>query len=397
MASPKLTSAEALEIVEKQRQERLESTKNFLVGFAKAATTDLPGFLMDVADKVIDPKNVSFGEFDRSAELFEKMTGIKTKSGAGGVDEILGGMISPTGAIGAVKAVILPAFAAGKSLGTLKEAGRLLDAGMSAQEVFTRTGIYQDPTGAGLRSVVSDQGSSLKMPYVQELPRVLTYKDGRQEKALIAKLDEKPKLLTDLLAHPELKKLSPGSLESVTVRGDPTGFGGGAFNPGSRQITLKTHKSARDLLTTLLHELQHVLQSDFSMPFGGSPEMFFKDKKGVEVAKAKLEALITDPNYISGLSDNAVRDLLGASKTLKLLDEEALDLYKKIPGEAEARAVEDLFTSRDTLLPRVPTSYYDVPVDELLANPQYIPKLDERAGIKVLLDYINKLPAPTPK
>jgi hypothetical protein len=393
MASPRISSEEALSIVEKQRQERLESTKNFLTGFAKAVTTDLPGFLMDVADKLAGD-TATLGEKDRSAQLFESMTGIKTAFGKGGVDELLGSMINPAGA---AKAMILPAFAAGKSLGQLKEADRLIDAGLSAQEVFTRTGIYADPTGAGLRSVVSDQGSSLRMPYVQELPRVLKYKDGRVEKALVAKLDDRPKLLVDFLNHPELKKLSPGSLESVTVRGDPEGFGGGAFNPGLREITLKTHKSAKDLQTTLLHEIQHVIQNDFSMPFGGNTEMFFKDKVGVEVAKSKLEALITDPDYISGLSDNAVRDLLGASKTLKLLDEEALSLYKRIPGEAEARAVEDLFTSGDALLPRVPTSYYDVPVDELLANPQYLPKLDERAGIKLLLDYINKLPAQTPK
>lgn len=396
MASPKLTSAQALAIVEKQRQEQLESTKNFLIGFAKAATTDLPGFLMDFADKMAGD-TATLGEKDWSARLFEAMTGIKTKSGEGGIDELLGGMINPAGAIGAGKAIILPAFAAGKSLGQLKEADRLIDAGLSAQEVFTKTGIYQDPTGAGLRSVVSDQGSSLKMLYVQELPRVLKYKSGRTEKAVVAKLDERPKLLVDLLNHPELKRLSPGSLESVTVRGNPEGFGGGAFNPNLREITLQTHKSPKDLQTTLLHEIQHVIQNDFSMPFGGNTEMFFKDKIGVEVAKSKLEALITDPDYISGLSDNAVRDLLGASKTLKLLDEEALSLYKRIPGEAEARAVEDLFTSGDALLPRVPTSYYDVPVDELLANPQYLPKLDERAGIKLLLDYINKLPAPTPK
>jgi hypothetical protein len=394
MASPRISSEEALAIVEKQRQERLESTKNFLTGFAKNFTTDLPGFLMDVADKFAGD-TATLGEKDRSAQLFEAMTGIKTKSGSGGVDELLGGMINPAGAIGAGKAIILPAFAAGKSLGQLKEADRLIDAGLSAQEVFTRTGIYQDPTGAGLRSVVSDQGSSLRMPYVQELPRILKYKDGRAEKALVAKLDTNSMLLSDLLTHPDPEVTK--SLRGVTVRGNPGGFGGGEFNPNIREITLKTHKSAKDLQTTLLHEVQHIIQNDFSMPFGGNTEMFFKDKIGVEVAKSKLETLITDPDYISGLSDNAVRDLLGASKTLKLLDEEALSLYKRIPGEAEARAVEDLFTSGDALLPRVPTSYYDVPVDELLANPQYLPKLDERAGIKLLLDYINKLPAPTPK
>ena len=395
MASPRISSEEALSIVEKQRQERLESTKNFLTGFAKAVTTDLPGFLMDVADKLAGD-TATLGEKDRSAQLFEAMTGIKTKSGSGGVDELLGGMINPAGAIGAGKAIILPAFAAGKSLGQLKEADRLIDAGLSAQEVFTKTGIYQDPTGAGLRSVVSDQGSGVRMPYVQEIPRILKYKDGRAEKALVAKLDPNTEMwLSDLFAHPD--PVVSTAIKDITVRGDPKGFGGGAFNSGSRHITLQSQRSAKDLQTALLHEIQHVIQNDFSMPFGGNPEMFFKDKIGVEVAKSKLEALITDPDYISGLSDNAVRDLLGASKTLKLLDEEALSLYKRIPGEAEARAVEDLFTSGDALLPRVPTSYYDVPVDELLANPQYLPKLDERAGIKLLLDYINKLPAPTPK
>jgi hypothetical protein len=327
------------------------------------------------------------------------MTGIKTKSGEGGIDELIGGMISPTGAIGVGKAVILPAFAAGKSLGQLKKADRLLAAGVSAQEVFTRTGIYQDPTGAGLRSVISDQGSKLLRDQVEYKGVVLKSKaTGEKRQVTAASIVPGTQFsLGDILEHPDLEKLIPGTLRDITVVADPTGFGGGAFNPSTREISLKRARSPQALQSTLLHELQHVIQNDFSMPFGGNPEMFFKDKRGIEVAKSKLDSLITDPNYISGLSDNAVRGLLEASRTLKLLDEEALALYKRIPGEAEARTVEDLFTSRDALLPRVPTSYYDVPVDELIANPQYIPKLDERAGIKLLLDYINKLPAPAPK
>lgn len=393
MASPKLTSEESLAIVEKQRQERLESTKNFLIGFAKAATTDLPGFLMDVADKMAGDTTY-LGEKDRSAQLFEAMTGIKTKSGEGGIPEFLGSLISPSGAVGAFKAAILPAFAAGKSLGALKEADRLLDAGVSAQEVFTRTGIYQDPTGAGLRSVVSDQGSKLLRDQVEYKDLILKSKaTGERQQVTAASIVPGTRFsLGDILEHPELEKLIPNTLRDVTVVGDPTGFGGGAFNPSLREISLKRARSPEALQSTLLHEVQHAIQEDFSMPRGGNTEMFFKDPATVEMAKAKLKSVLEDPDIMSSLPPNALSDLFSKRKSLNNILTESFNLYERIPGEAEARAVQSLFESGGALSSRVPTAYYDVPLSELIDNPQLIPKLDQRPDIQRILREINSLP-----
>lgn len=393
MASPRISSEEALAIVEKQRQERLESTKNFLTGFAKNFTTDLPGFLMDVADKFAGD-TATLGEKDRSAQLFEAMTGIKTKSGDGGIDEILGGMISPTGAVGVGKAVILPAFAAGKSLGQLKEADRLIGAGVSAQEVFTRTGIYQDPTGAGLRSVISDQGSKLLRDQVEYKDVVLKSRatGERQQITAAAVVPGTRFSLGDILEHPELEKLIPNTLLDVTVVGDPTGFGGGAYNPVLREISLKRARSPQALQSTLLHEVQHAIQEDFSMPRGGNTEMFFKDSVTVEMAKAKLKSVLEDPDIMDSLSPNALSELFSQRKSLNDILTEAFNLYKRFPGEAEARAVQNLFESGGALSQRVPTAYYDVPLSELIDNPQLIPKLDQRPDIQRILREINSLP-----
>ena len=53
----------------------LDRIRNFGIGVLKGVTTDVPGFLMDVADKLAGDTAV-LGERDRSAQLFKKLKAV---------------------------------------------------------------------------------------------------------------------------------------------------------------------------------------------------------------------------------------------------------------------------------------------------------------------------------
>lgn len=393
MASPKLTEKESLAIVEEMRQKRLSSVKDFFLGMAKGVTTDLPGFLMDVADKAIDPKNVSFGEFDRSAELFEKMTGIKSKSGSGGADELIGGMTNP---IGVGKAVLLPAFMAGKTLGELKSAKKLLDSGRDAKEVFSNLDIYADPITGGLKTVLPDTSAKFIPGTVQTKGYTLIYKATKQKQQILgAELASSDTLdLLDVLDHPELYNIALETLKNLKVRPDITGFGGGSFDPNTGIISLQKNRSPQELKSVLLHEIQHALQSDLSMPTGGNKTQFLQFSDSLDSAISKLDAIYNDDAIRKSLSLDETYELLSTRKELQNTVANAYKLYKRIPGEAEARAVQSLF-SDPALRNKLPLDYYDVPLTDLLTvEPRHYPKVDDTERIRQLLDYVQSLPTP---
>jgi hypothetical protein len=277
MASPRISSEETLSIVEKQRQERLESTKNFLIGFAKTATTDLPGFLMDVADKMAGD-TATLGEKDWSARLFEAMTGIKTKSGEGGVDELLGGMINPAGA---AKAVIIPAIKLGKGV---EQAKTLAKAGMSPATIFDQAGMFKEK--GVWKAAISDAGVKIK-------------RDGVTNYAGITNLDK-------LLDADQLFKLYP-ELKNTKVM-FTEGVSGAVFYPGAGKLPPVVHvnpeiAASDQLKSILLHEVQHGIQE---------AEKF---SRGTSVASI-------------------------LSRNPGLSYQEAFNIYKNVPGEREASFVE---------------------------------------------------------
>lgn len=273
----KLSDKETLAIVEDMRQKRIESTKNFFTGMAKAVTTDLPGFLMDVADKLVGD-TASFGEKDRSAQLFEKMTGIKTVSGKGGADELIGGMVNPVSAIGAAKAVIVPAVLLGKNV---EQAKILAKAGMSPATIFDQTGVYKE--GGKWKAAISDKDATANAD-------VLT---------------DRYTSLKKVLDHPALYELYP-DLKNLSITSTDPGSGSallGELYRGVRAIGIDPMIPGDDFKRILLHEVQHEIQSLEKFGKGGNPEQF----------------RILDPAMSS---------------------DKAYQLYRKLPGEQEASFVE---------------------------------------------------------
>ena len=441
MASPRISSEEALAIVEKQRQERLESTKNFLTGFAKAVTTDLPGFLMDVADKLAGD-TATLGEKDRSAQLFEAMTGIKTKSGSGGVDELLGGMINPAGAIGAGKAMILPA-----RLGAAAKAVSLEKAGASADEIYGLTKTYRDPLTNNIKEVIPDTGADF-------LPGAINIKLGHQNPfgahnnpSRVGELAHDiftEKTLGDVLSHPFMDDLM--GVDAVKIGRLILAPGvRGSFNPDTDTIRLASGMDPNKMLSTLLHEIQHPLQFRAGTQGGGNPGMFFaaedafeankrnalklrsaleaefdkafKGSQGLEqynspsfmlqnfIAETEIEGIFgelakrkLDKIPVKTLSAyRPVQEAKKAASTLSKASDDAFKGYRNLLGEAEARLVQTQHRLDDyTTHPlKLMADELGVRVDELpkvlIGDASEIKPVDVSPEVKEAMEFVEKL------
>lgn len=438
MASPRISSEEALAIVEKQRQERLESTKNFLTGFAKAVTTDLPGFLMDVADKLAGD-TATLGEKDRSAQLFEAMTGIKTKSGSGGVDELLGGMINP---IGAAKAVIIPA-----RLGAASKAVSLEKAGANADEIYGLTKTYRDPLTNNIKEVIPDTGADF-------LPGAINIKLGHQNPfaahnnpSRVGELAHgifTDKTLGDVLSHPFMDDLM--GVEAAKVGRLILAPGvRGSFNPDRDTIRLASNMDPNQMLSTILHETQHALQFRAGTQGGGNSGMFFAAGDAFEASKKsalKLSSVLeaefdkafkgsqgleqyNSPSYTlqNFIAETEIEGVFGelakrkldkipvktlsayrpvqeakkAASALSKASDDAFQGYKNLLGEAEARLVQTQHKLGDyTTHPlKLMADELGVRIDDLpkvlIGDASEIKPVDVSPEVKEAMEFVEKL------
>jgi len=381
----KLTNEEVTKIVEKSGEERRASVKNFFTGMAKAVTTDLPGFLMDVADKLAGD-TTTLGEKDRSAQLFEKMTGIKTKSGAGGVDELIGSMVNPISST----AVIVPAIVAGKTFRQVAEAQKLLDSGRDVSTVFESTGIFPGIVDSRMRAVISDAGAKLNYGegLVTRRGGGFISPEGPTQLLDLGMWDKRT--LGDILDHPELFKRVPG-LKDIPVSATFGGYGGGAYSPSENKIFMDANKSEKEFLSVLLHETQHAIQQEYMLPQGGNSGMFFNDRAGFDKAKEVLRNVDARQSKSAVQTDEILAMIGDNRNALNWAETNAFQNYMNIAGEAEARAVQELFLNPKKAH-RVPYDYYDVPLGELIADPAKVPKVDTDPVVKAIVDFVSRNP-----
>lgn len=387
----KISGKESLEIVEKMRQDRLSSVKNFFAGMAKAVTTDLPGFLMDVADKFAGD-TATLGEKDRSAQLFETMTGIKTKSGSGGIDELVGGMINP---IAGAKAVIVPAMVAGKTFKQVKQAQELLNQGVDVSTVFEKTDIYPGLTDDILRSVISDTGAKLK--YGEKLIQKSLGHFGNESIGPTQRLGLgmwENRTLGDILDHPELFSRIP-ELKDIPVSAQFGGWDSGAYSPETNRIFMGGTDNENEFKSILLHEVQHAIQNKYGMTQGGNSGMFYDNEQLFTKARDVLDNVDRSQydSRLSGYNSKVITDTIkNAKKALSNASNKAFRNYENLGGEAEARAVQKLLETPQ-LAGKVPLDYY--PVDSLadiIASPSSVPKVDSDPVIKAILDFVARNP-----
>lgn len=299
MAKPTESLAEKDARYRKESDEVTGRFMELLRGAAKAMTTDIPGLVIDVADKLAGD-TARFGEKDRSSQFFEALTGSKS---TGSAVETLGGLFSPESA---VKAMVVGAVRLAKTgkIPAISEAESLMADGMQRADVFNSTGTYKDNDGK-LKAVISDKNATARPGAVQ----------GED-------------ILSNQLNHPELFALYP-ELRNMSVYGlrNPTAF----YIPSEKAIGIgPTTVPKRE---ALLHEVQHAIQAIEGSAKGGNAQAFlsFDPYQTLEVvnrAKASSDASV-----------KAAAERLHASSKAK--QSEAYEKYMKLPGEQEARFTAD--------------------------------------------------------
>lgn len=295
-------------------------------GVAKAVTTDIPGLLMDFADKLADPTAPSR---DWSSRLFEKITGSKS---TGSATETAAGLVGGPESI--AKAMIVGAARLAKAAGKVSHAGVdierarfMKDGNVVPDEIFAKTGAYWDAGSA--KAIISDAGAVYN-------PKAFS--------------DIGPKTLEDFLIHPDLYTLYP-ELQGLRVRKD---LGTGAsYQPGfttpygkvdpyitlgiGESLSYVPGKSFGQLLAErhqdrkqfLLHEVQHIIQDIEGWRPGGSPQQFMSVDPVRVATKLEIAEKSTDPAVVAAAKRYTNR--LGEKQ------DAAFRQYQKLSGEQEAR------------------------------------------------------------
>lgn len=331
--------------------EKNNSAVEALSGLLRGLTTDTVGAPVDLINMALKATgapvvDAPVGGSKWMRSLLDQPAEDSTAATAGNLASAL---VSPGKAavdIGTMLPALAGIFIGPKSKVWNKEAAEYLEAmepylkGLSEAEgkaakdaIFKDLNVFRSPDGK-LRQEIPDNNA-----YHRQTPELL--EEGRRT-------------LDEVLSHPELYKAYP-QLRDMPVYALPAAASDGSASysrGGMFSSPMITYNPNSDSVTTdLLHEIQHAIQSKEGFARGGNPDSF-----------------IGSPEFAKLLQDNpAIRK---ASQEGRITpDTIANMLYRRLAGEAEARAVEArAFASPDILREAPPFESYDVPVNNLLVK-----------------------------
>jgi hypothetical protein len=328
--------------------------------------------------------NDVFGISNASSGLLEDSTGAVLN------------VLTPSGAVtGATKAIIGAAVVL-KSPKMIEVAEAALKAGTSPEQVFKYTGIYKGPVDNSLKAVIDDSTSKLNLANVTRttpLGNTRVLDQVGPENPVFSMSLNGTKTLPEVLDHPELYKKYPELLETTVSGG--AGMNSANHSAELNHIQVGSFNSAQTLQSALLHETQHAIQTIEGFSQGASAIHFLPGQtefftslnkvKGAALEykiKAGQEIGITPEmveKYATILQSSAPKQLKD-SDTFKMylrtrnaqtvantVQRDAYESYKKVGGEAEARAVQRMFEERTG--PSFPLTSYDTPISELTQSP----------------------------
>lgn len=259
---------------------------------------------------------------------------------------------NPFGGVGAgaigLAGVIGKASKSGVSKEVIKQAEDLEQLGETPENIFKRLGLFKDAVDKKWRVHIPDDKAKLNFDSLEV----------NQYDPAIRNIPLSGTTLGQLMQHEDAYKTYP-FLKDIPVKQDFGSFQGGAYDPERNIMYLGADKNPNDLLSTVLHETQHAIQTKHGLTQGGNPEQFVADaglyksaEKAVVDTKNKLfkELAAKFPStnlYSSKLPDNVVnspeyakwKEIQDIQKKYDDLNNELYDKYKHIGGEAEARAV----------------------------------------------------------
>lgn len=228
------------------------------------------------------------------------------------------------GALGTAKAAERPTFYSLGKQDIIKEAQKDLDRGIDPQKVFDETGVFRGPEGK-LRYEFSDDTARLKTenlelngtstswtkdPVTGKYPEVPTYKtpyfkEGKIDWEKTKELRDRggsrafyarapgigPKTVGDLIDHPTLFKHYPDIAKMELESGPWFNFNVlGWHDPKKNKLFIKGN-TEKEMLSVLLHEIQHAIQSREGFAKGGNPGMFKSDPAMYEKVSKQAQEL----------------------------------------------------------------------------------------------------------
>jgi hypothetical protein len=194
-------------------------------------------------------------------------------------------------------------------------------------------------------------------------------------------------------AYPELRNLnitmggnegaSQGAMGSLSVLPKSGGY------PGHMEMDMYNRGlMSKNPTSTALHEMQHAVQTLEGMGPGGSPTFAFQNPEAFEILKQLREEAYKPASfedfqrvnkypedeakaaYVQYVNERKANPITSDKVERALQETAAMTYYKRLAGEAEARAVQDrqMMTPQQRLQYPPPTSY-DVPQEDLIVKP----------------------------
>jgi hypothetical protein len=239
-----------------------------------------------------------------------------------------------------------------------EQALKMEKAGEKPEDIWMATGTFRGPEGK-LRQEISD--TSAKLTLGQGKPDAYG--------AIEAKTFE------GALEHPRLQKAYPELNEVKFQHWPKEEYQGASFDPADNVITMG-QKAMEPERGVALHELQHAIQRKEGFAKGGSPATVLNDwYAGVN---SELSSLVKQMDALPEFerkfnkAKQAQYDVL-RTKYDDLMNQklyeppDAEDAYRRLAGEAEARAVQERMNFSDVQRRVIyPYESYDVPVNQLI-------------------------------
>jgi len=263
-------------------------------------------------------------------------------SGPIGLADAVSSITGGGGSIKDAEATIVPANLV-KDSGIIANALNMLKKGLDPKDVYKQTGVYEGPLDKRIRAVISDAAAKFNSKPPQ----------GKSSADWV---------LGDMIEHPDLFEAMPDlkniKIRPLTAEQKASGLKAAYLHPYKDlpeeiRYTTKGLKDGNELLSNMLHEIQHAIQQRAGFQKG-----------------ANFESVLDAPEFSSLLSQSRNQRLQVDDETVfKDLQKE---LYNRTAGEAEARAVQFMKTLGDSgdsgAYTAFPLGLYDTDVTRLIRS-----------------------------
>lgn len=223
----------------------------------------------------------------------------------------------------------------------------------SEEQIYDATGLFKGKDGYWKHSINDDAAQLINIPFSKNNTTIISeLKDGTT--------------LGDILHHPELFKQYPDlkSLPIYKVPDEAAALGYKGWVPADGKSLVLSDQTSDEFLSTLLHEVQHLIQKKEGFARGGNPEEFLP--KGF----SKIEKISKDAEdqlkIVAKDVDVDVQDGLSAVKVKQHLE----DIGEQFPPKPDQA--------------RLKAMYLDeiIAYEKLMQNPEALQTFETVGSIK---------------